>query len=164
MEETFFKDFELLIRSHYGMIYLETDEEERAESLLQQLAGHLSLPYFTWTSTKGLRRLETDGFVYGSEDLMQALAHIEQTRFPAIYHFKGIIDHFEEKLVKQRLKDVALVLANESGALVVTGQGLEFPDAIRQICTKITVPNPTPNEYKNLHSCPVKKKKSSVVG
>jgi hypothetical protein len=31
------KDLELLIRSHYSLIYIETAEEERADSLLKLL-------------------------------------------------------------------------------------------------------------------------------
>src|SRR5258706_6117585 len=108
MQENFFKDLELLIRSHYGLIYLDTDEEERTETILKHLADHLQIPYFSWTSTKGLRRVDKDGFVYGSDHLAGALAHIESTHFPAIYHFQGLKDHIEEKSIDQRLKDTAI--------------------------------------------------------
>lgn len=52
------KDLDLLIRSRYGLIVLETVEEERAETLLRHLADHLRLPLFGWTPTRGIRRLQ----------------------------------------------------------------------------------------------------------
>lgn len=52
------KDIELLIRSRYCIIFLDTVEEERAETLLKHLADHLRLPFFSWTRTKGLGREE----------------------------------------------------------------------------------------------------------
>lgn len=148
--KTFFNDLELLIRSHYGLICIETDEEERAETILKHLADHLSLAYFSWSSTKGLRKNGTSGAVYGSENLAQALGHIENTAFPAIYHFPGLRDHLQDKIIAQRLKDSAVVLSNVRGAIVLTGLDLDLPESIQTISMKVKLPLPTTEDYKNL--------------
>ena len=62
-------DLELLLRSRYGLIVLETPEEDRAGSLLAHLADRLDLPLFTWTRTKGLCRAGKESGVYGTVDL-----------------------------------------------------------------------------------------------
>jgi hypothetical protein len=49
-------DIELLIRSRYGLIYLDTPEEDRANGLLAHVADRLGLPFFTWTRSQGLSR------------------------------------------------------------------------------------------------------------
>ncbi|MDD5656901.1 MAG: hypothetical protein PHF00_06555, partial [Elusimicrobia bacterium] len=86
------QDLELLIRSRYALIVLETPEADRAQALLQHLADRLGLPLFHWSRTKGLRRLDVaaaadpdePGAVYGSAQPAAALNHVEQSRFPAI--------------------------------------------------------------------------------
>jgi hypothetical protein len=54
----------LLIRSHYGLVYLETKEEERAGSLLMHVADDLDLPFFIWTPSKGLQRADFGETIY----------------------------------------------------------------------------------------------------
>ncbi|MCL4245228.1 MAG: hypothetical protein KJ002_08885, partial [Candidatus Dadabacteria bacterium] len=80
------KELELLIRSRYSLIFLEADEEERAETVLRLLAARLGIPYFFWTRTKGLMRgdVESKGAVYGSADPVKALMHVEASGFPAL--------------------------------------------------------------------------------
>jgi len=55
------KDLELLIRSRYTVIQMDTVEEERAELLLRHLADRLEIAFFHWTRTKGLRRVDESG-------------------------------------------------------------------------------------------------------
>lgn len=55
------RDFELLLRSRYGLIAIETVEEDRVEALACHVADRLDLPLFLWTRTKGLRRLPVEG-------------------------------------------------------------------------------------------------------
>jgi len=74
MEKDPLKDLELLIRSRYCITFLDTAEEDRAETLLKHLADHLRLPFFCWTRTKGLRQDEVKSSVYGSTDPSTALA------------------------------------------------------------------------------------------
>lgn len=140
----------MLVRSHYGLIYLDTEEEDRAQTMLRHLADQLNLPYFAWTSTKGLRRLDSNGYVYGSENLANALSHIEQTNFPAIYHLEGMKEFLPERLVDQRLKDTAQALSKQNGAVVITGGELELPDGVKQVCTRMSFPAPGEEEYQAL--------------
>src|ERR1700740_1073654 len=93
------KDLELLIRSRYSIIFLDTVEEDRAEILLKHLADHLSLPFFSWTRTKGLRRENVEGSIYNSTDPSIALGHIEHSQFAAIYCFQGLGDYLADKLI-----------------------------------------------------------------
>ena len=71
-------ELSLLVRSRYGIIYLQTSEQGRAESLLHHLADNLNLPFFTWTPAKGLQRDD----IGESED---SGAEIEQVIVSALY-------------------------------------------------------------------------------
>ncbi|MEZ4546425.1 MAG: hypothetical protein R3B51_01275 [Thermodesulfobacteriota bacterium] len=100
---------ELLIRSRYSLIFLEADEEERAETVLRLLAARLGVPYFFWTRTKGLMRgdVESKGAVYGSADPAKALMHVEASGFPALYHFSGLDGLKDDKTAAELLKNAS---------------------------------------------------------
>jgi hypothetical protein len=143
-------DLQLLLRARYGLVVLETVEEERAGSLLLHLADALDLPLFTWTSTKGLRREGLEGAVYGSTDPSRALAHVEASGFPAVYHFRGLGPYLKDDVVARRLEDAAKPYADLAGAIVVTGEGLELPPPVDEVAAHLRLPAPGVQEYSDL--------------
>jgi AAA+ superfamily predicted ATPase len=52
----FTTDLELLLRARHPIIFIETEENDRAESLLLHLSDKQGLLFYTWTRTKGLRQ------------------------------------------------------------------------------------------------------------
>ena len=144
------QDLELLIRSRYGLIHLDTPEEERAATLLRHLADRLKLPFFTWTRTKGLRRDGSATGIYGSTDPVQALSHIELTRLPAIYHLQGLADDLEHKLVAAQIKDAAQQFGQGSGAIILSGSGLALPEPLRLMSATVRLPGPEAGDYRVL--------------
>src|SRR4051794_14920405 len=83
------KDIEILVRSHFGLIYLDTAEDERAIVLLQHIADSNQLRFFEWSATKGLRRWPMDTAAEGTTDLARALELAERATDSAIYYFNG---------------------------------------------------------------------------
>lgn len=144
------KELELLLRSRYSIIVLETDEEERAESLLKHLADRLDLPLLSWTSTKGLRRDGSEGSVYGSTDPAKALEHIESARFPAVYQFKGLGRHLRDGGLERLLKDAAGQFSELDGAIVLTGSDLRLPASLGPMSASVSLPAPDLQEYQDL--------------
>lgn len=146
------RDLELLIRSHYSLLFVESAEAERAETLLKLLAGRLGIPYFYWTRTKGLNRgdIESKGPVYGTADLKQALKHIEASGFQAIYNLKDAGDLIEDKTVSEMLRDAAAQYTKNYGAVVITGQNLAIPESIRQASALFKLTGPGRDEYRQL--------------
>lgn len=45
---------ELLIKSHYPIVYFETVERGRVESIIDSVANNMGLLFFIWTATEGL--------------------------------------------------------------------------------------------------------------
>lgn len=149
-EKDTLKDIELLIRSRYCIIFLDTAEENRAEVLLRHLADNLGLPFFSWTRTKGLRRESVEGSIYGSADPSIALGHIEHSQFSAIYYFQEFGDYLEDKLIVAKLKDAALQFSKRSGAIIIAGQDIQLPDILNPISAKLKLPSPQIEDYKEL--------------
>jgi SpoVK/Ycf46/Vps4 family AAA+-type ATPase len=144
------KDLELLVRSRYGIILLDTAEEERAEVLLRHLADRLGLPFFSWSRTKGLQRLDAQGPVYGTEKPIAALAHLESSRFPALYHFRNLGPDLEDAAVSGALRDVGETYSRQAGALVLTGHEVVLPGALRAQVATLRLPRPGRVEFLDL--------------
>ena len=149
------KDLELLIRSRYSLIYLETLEEERASYLLEHLADQLNIGFFSWSCTKGLRRiLRNDAVpydaVYGSTSPSTALQFLEKSPFPAIYHFEGLGEFLEDKIVSARLKDAAQQFSKTLGAVVITGAKMTLPEAVLPLSAVLKLASPGAEDYRDL--------------
>jgi AAA+ superfamily predicted ATPase len=144
-----FADLELLIKSRYGLIHVDTDEEERVQVLLRHIADRLTLPLFMWTRTRGLHRDGHANGIYDTQEPAQALAHITSSQLAALYHLPAF-DGIRGDIVVQRLKDVAAELGQRQGALVMTGTDIDLPPALRRIFATMRLPAPTPEELRRL--------------
>lgn len=140
-------DIELLIRSRYGLIHIDTVEEERTQSLLRHLSDRLTLPLFLWSRTRGLYRDGHANGVYETQEPAQALAHIVSSQMSALYHFPAFDGIAGNDLIVQRLKDVAQDLGERRGALVFTGSGIEFHESVRHHMAVVRLPEPGPAEF-----------------
>ncbi|HJU89920.1 MAG TPA: AAA family ATPase [Gemmatimonadaceae bacterium] len=148
--EDLLKDLELLVRSRYSLIVLETSEEERAASVLESLAVRLTIPYFTWSRSKGLRRAGLANEVYKTQDPTLALAHIEASGIAALYHLRDFSPLLQDATLASKLKDAAAQLVNRKGAIVLTGCSIELPETLRATSTTVRLPLPTVADYATL--------------
>jgi SpoVK/Ycf46/Vps4 family AAA+-type ATPase len=69
----FTSDLELLLRARHPIIFIETEEKDRAESLLLHLSEKLKLLFYTWTRTKGLIHYGKPSFRLDREKISSAL-------------------------------------------------------------------------------------------
>jgi AAA+ superfamily predicted ATPase len=144
------KDIDLLIRSHFGLIYLDTAEEERAAVLLHHLAERNQLRFFEWSATKGLRRIPVDVAAEGTTDLARALELAERATEPAVYYFHGLANYLDDRLIQQRIKDTATAMMRRRAALFMSGPDVAIPESISPLCTPVRLPEPTAEDYVNL--------------
>lgn len=145
------RDLELLIRSRYGLIHLVTAEERRAVSLLRHLADDLGVPLFRWSRLQGLGRDGGDGAIYGTSEIAAAFGHIAAAGHGAIYHFHGIgADLSSNALLAEQLREAIDRLERLPGAVIVTGEDLELPGALRQLVATVTLPGPRREDFDRL--------------
>jgi SpoVK/Ycf46/Vps4 family AAA+-type ATPase len=144
-----------LVRSRYGLIFLLTDEEERAESLIRHLADRMNLPFFIWTADQGLRRDGAEMSIYGTQALIQALGHIEASKDPALYHFQGVSSWFSEGVprdpaLEAKLLAVIRKLSEREGSIIMTGTEIPLSDSCRRYSASLKMPLPTEREYADI--------------
>ena len=147
MNETV-EDLELLVRSRYALIVLETHEEERADALLRHVTTKLSIPLLCWSRSRGLRRgtSHLEPAIDGSAEPGAALATI-QKEGSGIYHFPGFDGYLEDPLIAAHLKDAVIQLATRRGAVVLSGTDVRLPTSLRAHAVTVRVPAPDVSEY-----------------
>jgi AAA+ superfamily predicted ATPase len=147
------KDLELLLRSRYGLIYLDTVEEDRAEGLLRHMADVLRLPFFTWTRSRGLVRDGMTEPAYQTRDPVKAVGHIAASGIPAVYHVQGLVGGLDgpgQDLLVSLLRDASQSLRSLAGAVVLTGEAAELPSTLKEVSTTVTLPGPSDEEFREL--------------
>lgn len=147
------REIELLINSNHSIIFIETAEEERADALIKHIADAMNIGFFIWSASKGLRRVdgeEVKGSVYQTTELSLALGHVESSGFPAVYHFQGMSDYFEDRVLITRLKDTAKTFTDKKGAIIITGIDIDIPDQLKPYCAVIKIPEPSIKQYEDL--------------
>ena len=148
-------EIELLVRSRYGLIVLDTLEEDRVEAMGKQIASNLSLHYYSWSRSKGLRRgmSPTQPHVdIGEEPAMdpaKALALVEREG-AGIYHFTGLDQHLEDPLVCSQLQDVVVGFGRKRGAIIITGHDVRIPERLRRHATTRRLPPLGFEDYRQL--------------
>lgn len=149
------EELELLIRSRYGLIVLDTLEDDRAEALLRQIASQLSLHYYSWSRSKGLRRgmsAQQPAVDVGEQpamDAASALALVDREG-SGIFHFDGLDSHFEDPLVVSLLRDVVVGFTRRRGAIVITGTDVRLPEKLRVHATTRRLPRLEFDDYRAL--------------
>jgi hypothetical protein len=61
------REISLLIRSHYGLIWLRSDDRPRMERLLRYVSETLRLPLFVWRPSEGMRQIDLGEAIYGTK-------------------------------------------------------------------------------------------------
>jgi AAA+ superfamily predicted ATPase len=144
-------DLELLFRARHGLIHLATDEEDRASALLSHVADRLDIPFFSWTRSQGLSRVDLPSPIYETEDPAKALQHVALSNIDGVYHFRSLMGSLAGKdLLVSILRDAGKNLEEFKGALVLTGEGGDLPASLREIAAHVTLPGPSDEEFEEL--------------
>lgn len=150
MEDTI-AELELLIRSRYALILLETEEPARADEVLATIAARLSLHYFSWSRSRGLRRgvQPGDPHVAGTAEPAKALAQVLEEG-GGVFHFRELGAHLEDPAVASHVLDAVQHFGGRRGAVVISGHGIRLPDALRHHAVALTLPMPGFAEHRQL--------------
>jgi AAA+ superfamily predicted ATPase len=143
-------DIELLIKSRYGLIVVDSIEEERVETVLRLVADRMGLALFHWSRAKGLRRDGYDNAVYGTTEPGQLLAHLVGSTLPSLYHLSGIQSVLATDSYAEQLKDVAMAYSQRPSAVVLSGGGLDLPETLRRLAAAVSLPGPDTQDYREL--------------
>lgn len=141
------------MRARHGLLHLETEEESRAGTLLAHVADGMAVPMYTWSRSRGLRRVGLDDPVYDTQDPAKALRHVAAAGIAAVYHFPTLGGALEgQDLLVSLARDAALSLEGVDGAIVLTSPGSELPRPLAELAAHVTLPGPSEAEFTRLLS------------
>ena len=144
-------ELDVLLRTRYGLVLIDTAEDERAETLLRHAAARRGLPFFVWSRTKGLRRHDAASAVYDTDAPEKALAHVEAAGTAALYHMRGLADLLAENaLLAHRLQDAARAMSRREGAIVLSAHGATLPATLHAHAAQLRLPPPGTRDYAEL--------------
>jgi hypothetical protein len=124
------RDLEILIRSRYPVVAVDTLEEDRLLELLARVARRLEVPLYTWSRTQGLVREGKDQATYDTADPLKLLAHLEASAAPGVVLLADFHPYLEDPLLVRKLREALPSFTSDRRALVLSGHGVRLPPEI----------------------------------
>ncbi|ASC69270.1 AAA ATPase [Halomicronema hongdechloris C2206] len=143
----FSDELKLLIRARYPVIYIPTQEEERAEATVLECAqtqGNRGV--YIWDFVEGYQgNLNDAGF--GRRNPLQALELVEQlpASAPAIFLLRDFHRFLDDIAISRKLRNLSRLLKSQPKNIVILSPRLAIPDDLSEIITvlEFTLPSPT---------------------
>jgi len=99
------QELSALLRSRVPIILIETHEEPRILKLLQNACNLEQQVMFCWSIVDGITRHGRDDAIYNTNNLVDALKHVDKTAQNGVYVFcdahPGFKDHVNVRLVRE---------------------------------------------------------------
>jgi SpoVK/Ycf46/Vps4 family AAA+-type ATPase len=141
-------DLELLVRSRYPIIAVETWEEDRLQQTLRQIGARLKLHVYDWTVGNPVRRLGLPGDeTQGTQTPLEALRSVASLG-DGIFHFKDLHRFLGEAPVVRRLLELAPTMERDRRSVVVSAPHLSLPAELEKRSAFFRFALPTGDELK----------------
>jgi hypothetical protein len=131
------EDLELLVKSKYPVIYLESIDEIHTINQLRLLASRLNLIFYQWSLTEGLKKEYNKDPYYETKQpvkmLNQVLSLITPTedglvqRKPSLFVLKDFQKHLEDITTVRRFKDLINRFKSSKNTFVILSAEYKLP-------------------------------------
>jgi AAA+ superfamily predicted ATPase len=153
----FSQEVETLIRARYPILYIQSSEEARLQSVLTEIAERRQKQLYDWSCSSGLlpsgQSIQTSKAKNSpTRDPLPALDFVVDHAEPAIFVFKDLHPFLTRNnhTVIRRLKDIALHLKNSFKTIIITAPVLEIPPELEKEITVLSFPLPSRDDLNNL--------------
>ncbi|MEW6376788.1 MAG: AAA family ATPase, partial [Thermodesulfobacteriota bacterium] len=146
-KQQIFQDLKKFILSKASIVYILSDEEDRAEALLKELSSTFQPKpkLFIWNPFQGLT-VENEG-IDDSKNPLEALDKVIQRTEQAFYLFEGLHTFLKaDPLVGRKLKDLHRSLKNRYSTLFIIAPTLVVPEELHRDMIVYELPMPDPSE------------------
>ena len=146
----FSQEVETLIRARYPILYVQSSEEARLQSVIAEIAQRRQKQLYEWSCSSGL--LPNGQSIQSSKaknsptrEPLPALDFVVEHAEPAIFVFKDLHPFLSRTnhTVIRRLKDIALHLKNSFKTIIITSPILEIPPELEKEITVLNFPLPS---------------------
>ncbi|MCL2931586.1 MAG: AAA family ATPase [Trichodesmium sp. MAG_R03] len=141
-------EFELLLRSRYSIIYIQTREEERVEKTIAESAKkQANRAVYIWDFVEGYQNNPND-IGLGKRNPLQSLELVEKLpeSAPAIFILRDFQRFLEDISISRKLRNLAKKLKSQPKNLVILASEISVPEDLTEIITIIEFPLPNSQE------------------
>ncbi len=144
----FQEEFELLLRSRYSVIYIQTREEERIENAITESAkkqGNRAV--YLWDFVEGYQNNPND-IGFGKRNPLQGLELVEKLpeSAPAIFILRDFQRFLEDISISRKLRNLAKKLKSQPKNIVILAPQISVPEDLTEVITIIEFPLPNSQE------------------
>ncbi|AZB73150.1 AAA family ATPase [Synechococcus elongatus] len=147
---SFQAELSLLLRARYPVLYLATNEEERAEAAIAAVAkSQGDRAVYCWDFVEGYQgTANSEGF--GKRNPLQALEYLDQlpATAPALVILRDFHRFLEDAAVSRKLRNLARRLKSQPKNLLILSSRLAIPDDLAEVITVVEFPLPTAAEIR----------------
>jgi ATP-dependent 26S proteasome regulatory subunit len=144
--EVFADELEILIRSRYPLIGIQSWEEERVTQIVTAVAGNLNKRIFGWSAAQGLAPLDIKKqnrpIDTSSNDPMVIIRKIQDLVEPAIYIFYDFHPYLKEASIVRMLRDVVKDFKYSLKTLILVSPHIPVPTELEKDLTLTELPLP----------------------
>lgn len=142
-------EIKVLIQSTQPVIGIETTEEERVRDLVYRASRELSIPFFDWSITRGLRSPDVP-MLANESDSMTCLQYIKDYEGDGIFLLKDFSQTLDKPNLVRQFREAAQRIAKQGNSIVLVAPSIELPVEIRHKVYFLDWPLPTREELKSL--------------
>ena len=144
------RELTLLIRSHFPIVASETPEEVRFLRLIEQVCNLESHALFVWSVVNGIRRNNrTDGVVQ-TNDLQDALKHINKTRQNGVYVLLDAQPFLDEPVNQRLIREIALDYNSVHRTLIFASSTVKLPPDLQRMSATFRLSLPDAEELRTV--------------
>ncbi len=154
------EELQLLIRSGWNLIALESSEEDRALALLRRVAQAAERRCISWTLASGLDAREIDSKLAdrkpkiadgsGSGSLDEGMISISSCEEPALFAILDAHRLLDDPMAIRRLRDLLPQIAARRQVIVLLGPVLHLPIELLREAAIVELPLPNEDELLSL--------------
>jgi SpoVK/Ycf46/Vps4 family AAA+-type ATPase len=136
------KDLVLIIKSHFPLVVVETNEERRMLRVIEKACNLEQWPCFTWTVADGIRRVGRSDAIAQTSELQQALRHIDKTPQNGVYVLLDAHPWLDNPVCLRLVKEIAQEYHRTARTLVFVSPALDLPQDLQRLSARFSLPLP----------------------
>jgi len=144
------KQLESLLSTQIPLVVVESHEEQKVINLLERVAALNGQGFFVWNLTHGLRRWNGGEQPYNTQDLVEALRHIEKSPQNGVFLFLDAHPFLEDPMVVRTIKNIAQKYAAVARMQVFLSAKIDLPDELSRMAVSFKPALPDRNAIKAL--------------